>query len=59
MDLPTLGTSPKQSLSESATREAKDLAPLQGTWRTVRRGGADRPQGLGGLSASLKRTVRK
>jgi hypothetical protein len=34
-DLPTLGTNPKQSQSESATQEAKDLATLRGTMRTM------------------------
>jgi hypothetical protein len=45
-DLPTLGTNPKQSQSESETQEAKDLATL-------------RTPGGGGLSATSGRTVRE
>jgi hypothetical protein len=56
-DLQTLGTTPKQSLNESATQEANDLAALQNTWRTVRKHRADRPRGLGGLSVGQRRTV--
>jgi hypothetical protein len=43
---------PKQSRSGSTTQEAKDLAVLQVTWRTVRNLRADRPQGYGGPSKS-------
>jgi hypothetical protein len=50
-DLPTLGTNPKQSQSESETQEAKNLAALQGTKRTVRGDWADGPRGTGGRSA--------
>jgi hypothetical protein len=49
-DLPTLGTSPKQIPSESATQEANDLGNLH-TW-----GGPSAWRG--GLSAGLRRTVR-
>jgi hypothetical protein len=58
-DLPTLGTNPKQSQSGSMTQEAKDIAALRGTRQTVRKHRANRPQGLGGLSAGLRRTVQK
>jgi hypothetical protein len=57
-NLPTLGTNPKQSQSESGTQGAKDLATLRNTRRTVRKHRADPPRGLGGLSAGLLRTVR-
>jgi hypothetical protein len=50
-DLPTLGTNPKQSQSESETQGAKDLTTLRSTRRTVRKHWADYPRGLGGLSA--------
>jgi hypothetical protein len=43
-DLPTLGTNPNQSRSGRTTREAKDLAVLQVTRRTVRDLRADRPR---------------
>jgi hypothetical protein len=36
MDLPTLGTNPKRSQSGTTKQEAKDLAVLQQSWRTVR-----------------------
>jgi hypothetical protein len=52
-------TGPNQSLSESATQEAKDLAALRITRRTIRKAGADGPQTPGGRSATLKWTVRK
>jgi hypothetical protein len=58
-DLPTLGTNPKQSQSESGTQEAKDLATLRKPGRTVRVDRADSPRGGGGRSARLRRTVRK
>jgi hypothetical protein len=45
MGLPTLGTSPKQIPSESATQEAKDLGNLQCTRRTVCSVRADHLQG--------------
>jgi hypothetical protein len=51
-DLPTLGANPKRSRSKSETQEAKDLATLQRTRRTVRDLQADRPRGYGGPSAS-------
>jgi hypothetical protein len=44
MDLPTLGTNPKQTQSESESQEAKDLAPLRS---------------LGGPSVWRRRTVRR
>jgi hypothetical protein len=49
-DLPTLGTNPKQPQSESETQEAKNLAALRGTGRTVRVVRADSPQVTGGRS---------
>jgi hypothetical protein len=58
-DLRTLGTNPKQSQSESATQEEKDLATLRGTKRIVRDDQADGPRGTGGRSAGHGRTVRK
>jgi hypothetical protein len=57
-NLPTLGTNPKQSQSKSETQEAKDLAALRNTRRTVRKHLADCPRGLGGPSAGLRRTAR-
>jgi hypothetical protein len=42
MDLPTLGTNPKQSQSESETKEAKDLVTLRKHRRTVREAGVGR-----------------
>jgi hypothetical protein len=51
MDLPTLGTSFKQSQSESATQETKDLGNLRRPRRTVRGDRADGPQGVGRRSA--------
>jgi hypothetical protein len=59
MDLSTLGANPNRSQSESETQRAKDLAAQHWTRRTVRKHRADRPRGLGGLSAWLQRTVRK
>jgi hypothetical protein len=50
-DLPTLGTNPKQSRSESTIQEAKDLAVPQYTRRTIRGLQADHPRGYGGPSA--------
>jgi hypothetical protein len=58
-DLPTLGTNSKQSWSGSTTQEAKDLAPLRGTRRTVRGDRADGQCGTGRRSAGHGRTVRK
>jgi hypothetical protein len=58
-DLPTLGTNSKRSRSESETQEAKNLAALRTTRRTVCKHRADCLRGLGGLSAGLRRTVRK
>jgi hypothetical protein len=49
-DLPTLGTSLKQTPSESATQEAKDLAALRGSGRTIHKDRADPLRGLGGPS---------
>jgi hypothetical protein len=54
-DLPTLGTNPKQPQSESETQGAKDLTTFRSTRRTVRKHRADRPRGLGGLSAGCGR----
>jgi hypothetical protein len=58
-DLPTLGTNPKRSRSESKTQEAKNLAALRSTRQTVRKHWADHPRCLGRLSAGLQRTARK
>jgi hypothetical protein len=58
-DLPTLGTNPKRSQSGSTIQEAKDLAALRDTRRTVRGDRADSPRGTGGRSASHGWTVRK
>jgi hypothetical protein len=58
-DLPTLGTNPKGSRSESETQEAKNIAALRSTRRTVRKHRVDHPQGQGGLSAGLRWTIRK
>jgi hypothetical protein len=57
-DLPTLGTNPKWSQSESETQEAKDLAALWKPRRTVRVTTANRPRDHGEPSAGLRRTVR-
>jgi hypothetical protein len=57
-DIPTLGENPKRFHSESKTQEAKDLAPQLWTRRTIRKHRADRLQGLGRLSARVRRTVR-
>jgi hypothetical protein len=40
-DIPTLGSNPKRSQSGSTNQEAKDLAVLQQSWRTVRGHRAD------------------
>jgi hypothetical protein len=58
-DLPTLGTNPKQSRSESETQGANDLATQHCTRRTVSKHLADCPRGLRGLSARLRWTVQK
>jgi hypothetical protein len=50
--LPTLGTNPKRSQSESTKQDAKDLAVLQEPWRTVRGPGADGPRSLCGRPAT-------
>jgi hypothetical protein len=50
-DLPTLGTTPKQSQSESKTQEVKDLTTLHSVWQTAHDLRADYPRGLGRLSA--------
>jgi hypothetical protein len=42
-DVPTLGTNPNLSQSGSTNQEAKDLAILQQSWRTVRGHRADGP----------------
>jgi hypothetical protein len=55
-DLPTLGSNPKQSQSESETQEAKNLAALQGTRRTVCGDRADGPRVTGGRSKNENRT---
>jgi hypothetical protein len=39
----------KRSRSESETQEAKNLAALRSTRRTIRKHRADRPRGLGGF----------
>jgi hypothetical protein len=57
-DLPTLGTNPKQTRSGNTTQEAKDLAVLRNSRRTVREAGADGPWTPSGRSATLERTVR-
>jgi hypothetical protein len=57
-DLPTLGTNLKRSQNKSETPEAKDLATLRNTRRTVRKHRADRSQALGGPSAWPSRIVR-
>jgi hypothetical protein len=59
MDLPTVGTNPKQSQSESETQGAKDLATLRNPRRTVRDLRADRPRGYGGPSASYSGQFEK
>jgi hypothetical protein len=56
-DLPTLGTNPKRSQSESETQEAKDLAAVRNTRRTVRKHRVDRPCGLGGPSEISSQTT--
>jgi hypothetical protein len=58
-ELPTLGTNPKRSQSKSETQEAKNLAALRGTGRTVRGDRADGPLGTGRRSAGHGRMVRK
>jgi hypothetical protein len=55
-DLPTLGTNPKQSQSGGTNQEAKDLATLCSTRRTVREPTADRPRGSGGPSENDSQT---
>jgi hypothetical protein len=52
-----LGTSANTTQSGSTTQEAKDLGNLQRLGRTVRMEMADRPQGLGGLSAKSGRSI--
>jgi hypothetical protein len=59
MDLPTLGTNPKQPQSESTNQEAKDLAALQYTRQTIRGLQADRPRGYGGPYASCDGLSKK
>jgi hypothetical protein len=59
IDLPTLGTNPKQSQSESEIQEAKDLTTLRSLGRTVHGVLADGPRGAGGRSVRTQRTVRK
>jgi hypothetical protein len=59
MDLPAIGTNPKQSRSGSTTQQAKDLPVLSITRRTFRKVGAYGPHALGGQSDTLGRTVRK
>jgi hypothetical protein len=54
-DLPTLGTNPKQSQSESKTEGAKDLTALCSTRQTVCKHRVDFPRGLGGLSVGCGR----
>jgi hypothetical protein len=56
-DLPTLGTNPKQSRSESETQEAKDLATLHNTRRKVLEAGADGLRTPGRRCATLERTA--
>jgi hypothetical protein len=51
-DLRTLGANRKRSRSERETQEAKDLATLRSTRRTVRGLRAGRPCGYSGPSAS-------
>jgi hypothetical protein len=58
-DLPTLGKNSKQSQSESTNQEAKDLATISNTRRTVRELRADCPRAHGGPSARYQQTVRK
>jgi hypothetical protein len=52
MDLPTLGTNPNSIQHGSTTQNEKDLG-------NSAMHQADRPRGLGGLSAGLRRTIRK
>jgi hypothetical protein len=59
VDLPTLGTNPKRSQSESTIQEAKDLAVLQQPWWTVRDLGADSPRSPGGWSVNRNRMTRR
>jgi hypothetical protein len=56
-DLPTLGKNPKQTQSGSTTQEAKDLAVLRNSRRTVREAGADGPRTPSGRSVTLDRMV--
>jgi hypothetical protein len=58
-DLPTLGANPKRSQIKSVTQRAKDLAAPHWTRCTICKHRADRPRGLGGLSADTGRTVRE
>jgi hypothetical protein len=51
-DIPTLGTNPKGSQSESTKQEAKDLAVLQQPRRTIRGHLADCPRSPSGRSAT-------
>jgi hypothetical protein len=55
-DLPSLGANPEQPQSESETQEAKNLAALWGTRRTVRVVRADGPRVTGGWSGNENRT---
>jgi hypothetical protein len=55
-DLPTLGTNPKQSRTESTNQEGEDLAVLHSVGRTVRVVSADHSQGSSGLSEKDSRT---
>jgi hypothetical protein len=59
MDLPTLGTNPKQSQSENKTHGAKDLGTMRKPRRMVCEAGADGPRTPGGRSVTLERIVRK
>jgi hypothetical protein len=58
-DLPTLGTNPKRSQSESKIQEAKNLGDLRSPRQTVRGDRADGPRWQGGRSAWRRRTVRE
>jgi hypothetical protein len=58
-DLPTLGTNPKQSRSESTNQETKDLVILRAPFRTVRDPRADGPRSPGGRSVNHNRTTRR
>jgi hypothetical protein len=56
-DLPTLGTSLKQTPRESTTQEARDLAYQCGSRRTIGMDWADRLRDCSGLSENSPQTM--